>query len=353
MDEDKNMGMKKGKRVLLVLMIVCIVGTISCRRNRLHVNDSGVTVDLKLDRFEHDLFSIPPDSLVQKIPYLQEKYGLFLKRFGELIHIGEPGEPVFSEYLETFVTDTLIRNLYNKTEEVFPDVKALKKKLTRSFKYYSYYFPQKRVPEIITYISGFNASLMIGQHFLGIGLDRYLGDVADYYDRLGIPKYMQRNMVPDKIVPDVCYALGQTDFPFNGLDPDSFAVQDNVLNHMIYEGKLLYFVNAMLPGEQEEIIMGYTPKQLKWCKMNEGQMWAFMIEKKLLFSTNYMTINKLTRDAPFTSYFPQESPGRAANWIGWQIVKAYMDRHPETPLPVLMENADYQQILNESGYSPR
>jgi len=108
----------------------------------------------------------------------------------------------------------------------------------------------------------------------------------------------------------------------------------------------------MMTREKDETIMGYSPKQLKWCEMNEASMWAWLIEHKLLFKTDYMTINKLTRDAPFTGYFSRESPGRAANWIGWQIIKNYMSRHRDVTLPDLMDSYDYREILNRSGYDP-
>ena len=195
-------------------------------------------------------------------------------------------------------------------------------------------------------------SLLLDEGFLGISLDRYLGGDAGYYDQLGIPRYMQRKMVPEKIPSDCFYAIAQTEFPFFPPPEDSVKVRKNVINQMIYEGKLLYFIRAMMPREKDEILLGFTSDQLKWCRMNEGRMWAYLIENNLLFSTDYLTINKLTRDAPFTSYFPQESPGKAANWIGWQIVKDYMSSHAQVTLKELMNNYNYQEILDESGYNP-
>ncbi|NOY36526.1 MAG: hypothetical protein GXO83_03030 [Chlorobi bacterium] len=344
--------MKTGAIKTLMLVIILSVFPVSCKRNPLNVKISGIEVNLKIQRFEQDLFKPEPGVVARKIPDLQDKYGLFLQRFGEIIHIGHPGDPLFAGYLEKFISDTLIRDVYLKSQEVFPDVNGLEKKLNKAFRYYKYYFPDKPLPEIITYISGFNASLMIDKGFLGIGLDRYLGKTVDYYDRLGIPRYLQQKMIPEKIPSDCMSALAQTEFPFYPSHTDSVSVRENVISHMIYKGKLLYFVKAMMPHEKDELILGFTSEQLKWCLMNEGQMWATLIEQKLLFSTHYLVINKLTRDAPFTSYFPRESPGRAANWIGWQIVQAYMSSHKEVSLAEMMNNYDYQKILDESGYNP-
>ena len=57
-------------------------------------------------------------------------------------------------------------------------------------------------------------------------------------------------------------------------------------------------------------------------------MWEYLVEHDMLFSTDPMLIKKLTGDAPFTSYFTSESPGRAANWIGFRIVESYMRKNP-------------------------
>jgi len=50
---------------------------------------------------------------------------------------------------------------------------------------------------------------------------------------------------------------------------------------------------------------------------------------------------------------PPEAPGRTANWIGWKIVKAYMNRHPEVTPADLLNIKESQKILDGSRYKPR
>jgi len=61
---------------------------------------------------------------------------------------------------------------------------------------------------------------------------------------------------------------------------------------------------------------------------------------------------KYINPAPFTSYFPEESPGRTGIWLGWQIIRSYMDKNQDITLPQLMDNFDVQGILEKSGYRP-
>ena len=81
-------------------------------------------------------------------------------------------------------------------------------------------------------------------------------------------------------------------------------------------------------------------------------MWNYIVENKLLFSSQRMNMVRYINDAPSTTGFPPESPGRTGIWLGWQIVRTYMDRHPEISLPELMNNMDFRGILNESKYFP-
>ncbi|PJB58994.1 MAG: gliding motility lipoprotein GldB, partial [Bacteroidetes bacterium CG_4_9_14_3_um_filter_41_19] len=57
-------------------------------------------------------------------------------------------------------------------------------------------------------------------------------------------------------------------------------------------------------------------------------------------------------EAPFTTGFSNESAPRVGIWLGWQIVKAYHENHPEISLNELISNADTQEILQKSGYKP-
>ena len=136
-----------------------------------------------------------------------------------------------------------------------------------------------------------------------------------------------------------------TEFEYN----DSI---DNVVNNMIYHGKIQYLLNAIYPQMSDSLKFGFSGEQLRWCIQNEKQMWDYLIDQKLLFSTDYMLINKLINPAPFTAGFPRKSPGRASVWLGWKIVDAYMQRNDEVSLYDLMKDDDYQHILSESRYEP-
>ena len=79
------------------------------------------------------------------------------------------------------------------------------------------------------------------------------------------------------------------------------------------------------------------------------------MEENLLFQTDYEKIKDYVSVAPFTPGLGEhnESAPKLATWAGWQIVKQYMDKHPEVTLQQLMKDNDAQKILNESKYRPK
>ncbi len=338
----------KRKQSIFILVILLVL---SCRRGPMDVDTSGIDLEINILRLEKDLFDSDREDLPSTIQLVSGKYDEFLSLFNRVIRIGETGSPGYQDYLSIFLNDKINNEVYERTIETFTDLDELEKELTDAFKHYRYYFPEKPLPAVYSFVSRFNTSLIVGENILGIGLDRYLGSDCDFYQQLGLPQYLRFNMHEDKIVPDCMYAWATTEWTFEGNDPDNEPSQ-NVLNHMIYQGKLMYFVQAMIPDAEEALIMGFSEEQMKWCRMNEQTMWVYLIENKLLYDTDYMTINKLTKEGPFTSYFPRESPGRASVWIGWQIVKQYMERVDDVTLKSLMDNTDYQEILQLSQYDP-
>ncbi|MGC9471250.1 MAG: hypothetical protein ACP5D1_06880 [Bacteroidales bacterium] len=332
------------KKIAAMILIMFVMAA-ACKRNRLKVDISGIDLELKIDRFERVLFSIPPDSLEEELPGLSTRYGRFLDRFSTVINIGLPGDPGYPEYLRLFVTDSLVREVYCAVENTFPDLSWHEEVLGNAFRHYLYYFPDREVPEVFSYISGFNHSLIIDRGILGIGLDKYLGRDTEYYSMLGLPRYMRDRMEPQHIPFDCMYYWASTEFPFR----DSI---NNVLCNMVYQGQLLYFTEAMFPTEPDSLIIGYSPAQVEWVKENEGAMYTYLVENRLLFDQSSLTISKLVNDAPFTQYFSTESPGRTGAWLGWQIVRSYMKNHSGISLSELMADTDYQQIFSRSGYHP-
>jgi hypothetical protein len=334
-------------RIALLFLSGLIFLMTGCGKNPYKADKSSEDLQIKIKRFEIDLFDTDLDSIEASIPGFYREYGGFFDLFNyKIINIGGAGQRTYPEYLKIFLTDYLNNEVYKKTMEIFPDLDDLEGKLTLAFRYYHHYFPEKQVPEVITYISRFNQSVVTAEGIIGIGLDKYLGRDCDYYRQLGLNQYYILNMHRDKIPSDCMTAWALSEYEYN----DS---TDNLLSNMVYNGQILYWVKSMLPDEPDSLIMGFTADEMKFCRNNEARMWEYLVENKLLFETNRAIIRKFTGVGPFTKDFTNESPARAAVWLGWRIVEAYARNNRDHCLRHIMEERDYQKLLTLSKYNPR
>ncbi|WP_372935908.1 gliding motility lipoprotein GldB [Mariniphaga sediminis] len=329
------------------MILITIITFFSCSRNPLKVDISEIKEEVTIVRFEKELFALPMQDTLSELKQLRNEYPEFFDLFTwKVIGVGGIEEEHFPEIMGDFFTDTLIVNVKSLTDEKFADFDETEEHLITAFKYYRYHFPDKDLPTIFTMISGFNQSVVTAENIIGIGLDKYLGEDCGYYRQLrNVPLYKIKNMHPQKLVSDVVYAWGLTEFNDQGK-------ATSVLDNIVHQGKLMYFADALLPEMHDSLKIGYTAGQLQWCRNNEPQMWNFLVEQKMLYSTKRMDILRFINDGPYTTGFPTESPARTGTWIGWQIVRQYMKKHEEVTMAELMKNTNYQQILNDSGYYP-
>jgi hypothetical protein len=318
----------------------------ACHRNPLNIDVSNINLKVEIGRLDQDLFTVTPENASRSIPLLQEKYGPFFSLYNkEILAIGDSRDSLYSGYLLTFITDSTFAVARVRTDSLFGDFQPFTKQIELAFKHYAYYYPGIQLPKVYTFLSGFNQSIVTFPNALGISLDNYLGYNCRFYSRLGIPTYKRHNMEPHKLVYDALYGFVSQQFEYKGKT-------ENLISGMIHQGKLLYFLDALIPDGPDTLKIGYSHTQLVWCKEHEKEMWSYLVERKMLFSGDRMELVRFINPAPFTTPFGQKSPGRTGVWLGWQIVKSYIKNNPKTTLQGLMNENDYHKILNESGYSP-
>jgi uncharacterized protein YjaZ len=110
----------------------------------------------------------------------------------------------------------------------------------------------------------------------------------------------------------------------------------------------------LLPEYTDAEKMGYTPEQIVWCQENESYIWRYFIEKEMLYSDEPKLSSRFIDPAPFSKFYLEidnDSPGRVGAWIGWQIVRSYMENN-NTSIEQLLKT-DAKQIFEKSKYKPK
>jgi gliding motility-associated lipoprotein GldB len=333
-------------KLFCIIYILLFIHGCKCKNDKPDID--GISLNIQLNRFEKDLFSIDTVNIIQSISLLLNKYGNFFNLFAfQITALGSSDSILMAEHFRNFVTDSNFRAIYQDCNKLFSDFSDKEKELTKAFQYYKYYFPDKIIPRIVTMISGFSYPIVCDSTNLGISLDMYLGPSYKYYSTLEppLPSYLRNRMQKEYLVADAMKGWVASDYSID----ESNA---KMLDFMISQGRLLYFLDKILPETHDTLKSGYTNRQLEWCRANEKNIWSFFIENKLLFSMDPNLMNKYVNEGPTTNGFPKDSPGNIGQFIGWNIIHSYMNNNSSVTLQQLMNEKDLVKIFNASKYKP-
>ena len=316
------------------------------------VDISKIKLEIKIDRFDQALNKLNSANFSSEIPRLKEDYGDFYEDYvSQMLGIGTSSDTAYYAILRDVLSNIDYMALNSEITQVFPNLSTKEQELTDAFKHILYFYPEQKVPRLISFVSGFTVQTPIGNNYIGIGLDMFLGADSKFYPSLrgSIPAYISRRFTPENITPRVIeYYIREEVLPER--DDDR-----SMLSKMIYNGKILYFMNTVMPEIPDSLLIGYSDQQLKWAEENEANIWAYFLEENLLFEADYRKIQKYLSEAPFTPGIgdQNESAPKLGIWAGWQIVRKYAADNPEISLQELMKNTDAQEILSKSGYKPK
>lgn len=340
--------------LFLLLAIFLCVSACECGKGKDIPDVSAIPVEVKMKRFEQDLFSLDTNNVSPGLTKLEESYPEFAPIFfGQIL--GSTDSTIAPEghqqYVRGFVSHSTVRKLYDTCQVVYPDLKWLEKDFRQAFQFFKHYFPTQPLSgEVVTYLSEYTiGGFLYGENSIGVGLDFYLGENYPYLSynpsNPNFSQYLTRSFNKDHIVSKSMRMLVQ-----DLLGP---AKGSRMIDHMIHNGKELYILDQLLPLSPDSVKLEFSQPQVDWCYSNESNIWAYFFSEKLLYSTDFNTFRKFVEPSPNSPGMPEEAPGRTANWLGWQIVKSYMEKNPTTSLEQLVALTDAQFIMDKSKYKPK
>ncbi|GGG32668.1 gliding motility lipoprotein GldB [Bizionia arctica] len=314
------------------LLLLILFSAFSCKKdNQIEKEIADIKVDLVIERFD--------------------------KAFGETTaeNLGETKRAypfMFSEkYPDSFwldkINDTLQQQLTAETERVFTEFKEETIDIKKLFQHLHYYFPEFRTPRVVTTLSNvdYRNKVIVTDTIVLISIDTYLGSEHEFYQ--GIQSYLRQNFNKDQVVVDMAGAYA-----------NNYIFQQHLkslLDEMIYYGKELYFKDVVIPFKTDAEKIGYTPEQIEWAASNEAEVWRFFVENELLFSTDSKLPNRFINPAPFSKFYLEEidseSPGQMGRYMGWQIVRAFME-HNDVSLKDMLQ-MEPMDIFNNSNFKPK
>ncbi|AUC74190.1 gliding motility lipoprotein GldB [Olleya sp. Bg11-27] len=315
-----------------ILIISVFFLLFSCKDdNKMMDEISKIDINVNIERFDIAFAEATPDDL----PQLQNTFPfMFPRQYDDAFWVAK-------------MKDTLQLQLNEETLKKFPVLETETKEIKQLFQALKYNFPTFKTPRVITTTSDvdYRNKVIVTDTIAIVELDTYLGKDHFFYE--GLQSYIVANMRSEQIVVDLANAYAKK-YVLN-------TKRKNLLEEMIYFGKLLYVKDKIIPFKTDAEKIGYTPEQLDWVIANQEQMWQYFIDKEVLYSTDSKLPNRFINDAPFSKFYlaeiDNESPGKVGQFVGWQIVTAFMENNDAT-LADLM-NTPAQTIFNKAKYKPR
>ncbi|GAB1857725.1 gliding motility lipoprotein GldB [Flavobacteriaceae bacterium MHTCC 0001] len=316
---------------LLILALAAFIA-VSCKEeNGVEKTISQIRTDISIERFDQFFGNANTTDL----PKLKQAYPfMFSTKFKDSFWIAK-------------IKDTLQQELTKEVGLKYAKIDSIETAIESLFNHIKYYFPEFTPPRVITTTSNvdYRSKVVVTDTIVLVALDNYLGNKHHFYQN--IPKFIKRNFESERIAIDV--ALAYT---------ENFIHQPQrktLLDEMIYFGKQLYLLDVLLPNVTESERLGYTEEELHWARANEAYIWRYYIERELLYSTDTKLPNRFINPAPFSKFYLEEidtdSPGRIGQYIGLQIVRAYMQHNNVSLRDMLRQKPE--DIFKTSKFKPR
>jgi|TARA_R110000737_G_scaffold353495_1_gene406157 hypothetical protein len=327
-------------KVVLLVFSFILIFLVSCKNDPLKIDSSNVKVSI-------DYYNMDSVFVYAKGKDLEKWNKLFKKEINEGyefelgmgLRIGVPEDSVILKSIELFANDPGMQLFEKQIEKKFPNLIDRHRKIVKGFQNLKFHLSDVKIPKAIIYANTcFQSSAFSTQNEIVIGLERYLGkdepliqelprDIFYDWIKEGMEdKYLERDAVCSWIMSNVVQM-----------------VEANLAENMVNWGKIIYFTEAAFPDENEEIIIRYSAEDLKWAKENEFSLWSYLVKEKMLFRINETESINMLAPGPFTIGLPEKGPDRLGQYLGWQMVRKYMEKNDITLKQ--LQKTPYNKIL--------
>lgn len=324
------------KKLIFSLILTIAIG---CGRDPLKVDITDAKVDIGFTHLDSILYNAPSNELIQIRKTLSEQIAeIFDYQIGYCMQIGKVDDTAFVNSLLQYRNDAFIQELEKEIAKEFSNLTSEKEQLILAFRHLKAHFPKVKIPsQIVFQNSLFNSSAFCTEKEIGIGLEQYLGEKSPSVQKLPSEFYdwIKKGFDRTYLVRDAILSWVLTHVVSD--------VKGNLAEEIINYGKAIYITEATMPNAAKHVIIRYSEADLKWAKDNEYSFWKYLVDEKMLFKTDDRNIQNMLSEGPFTAGLPEKGPDRLGQYLGWQIVKNYMESTEVTFEELL--SISYNEIL--------
>jgi len=343
------------KRVVVIAFVFSALLS-SCNEKEKTPDVSNIKVNLQLQHFEQDFFTLDTLNLDASLQKLYEQHPEFMQVFVFQILSGQNDIEIAKQDVKAFIRS--YKGMYDSSQLISNNLDQELASLKKGLQYTKHYFPKYPVPtRVLTFIAPLDAPFLLSDNSIsgsmridsifGIGLQLYLGKQFPVYNSTTFqekyPGFVSRRFSKEYI-PVNCIKLLVDD-----MYPASFKGK-TLVEQMVEAGKRMYLLDKLLPDVADTLKTGYTKAQLEGVYANESAIWGHFVTQNNLYTTDPNIIKDYMNDGPNTTVLGPASPGFIGQFVGWQIVKKWMKENEKTLDQLLKMPA--KQLFEEAKYKP-
>lgn len=157
----------------------------------------------------------------------------------DVLRIGEVNDPQISHKFLAFFQDSILQTLVSDAESQYANMDDINDQLNSAFEKLKKHIPDMPIPVIYAQISALDQSIVIGNHTIGISLDKYLGKDYPLYKKYYLPS-QRESMSREYIVPECLSFYLLSLYPMHDFEYKSQLERD------LHIGKIMWVCNVAL-----------------------------------------------------------------------------------------------------------
>ncbi len=349
---------KAKAKTLILIILIGFMGMMSCGTEPEDVPLDDINIDLNIIRLDEAMYdasvTIQEDSTVSSSVLFDRFFAPSKGFVTDWIFYGNDSlasDLMVGQFFHEFVSNPMGQVLLDTMHQTLGGV-DLKGMLEKPLKRYKYFFPDRKMPQIVAFADGFPPTaqagldqIYISPNYLGIGMHYFMGPKLRYYPE-DLPKYIRRRCTPAHIPSLMVHKMAEI-----RIKPPELSKNPVLIDYVVNAGMKMYFVDKLLgPNVHDTLKIFYDATQMDWASHYEARIYKDLVND--LYSADAQLQRRFIEDSPFTSQLNRGSAPRLGQYIGWKIVNEYMKRHPDETLDGLVKRKDFQKIFKDSGYRP-
>jgi hypothetical protein len=328
--------MNNRKSLYVILLLVTFF--YGCKSNPLDVELTNSNIAIQYINADNQLYGHSMEDVQKNTKSLENQLGnLFIYELSQNIRQNLDDSAYRAIY--NFYNTEYISDLEKEKSKLFQELPKHELKMNTAFKYLRYHFGDSLLPQNIFYLNKLFSQVSCSENSIAIGLENYISPATHVIESVPnseLYQWQRDRMNIEYLERDVLLSWIQVQL-FNKIDA-------KLAEHIIQAGKILYVLNATFPKEEDAYILRYAKDQYDWALKNESAVWNYLVEQQMLFKTDMRTRTNFLNEAPKTVGLSDDAPDRMGQFLGYRIVKGYMNKNKALSLPELLD-VKYNIIL--------